>query len=284
MYLGKFYLSRLLFDNRPLLCDQTHHSTYFHSQPLFYLPLHVFGCVCFVHILTLGQDKLLAKAMKCVFLGYSQLERGYRCHSPNINCISSLLMPLSLRIPPFLLQSVLIFLMTWLFPLSYHFWIYLLLHLQMFCIDLQVYTRCPRLTSCPLLTHLVCSPPPWQWSCPLPLILHEGTCTCNLYPIYNLYLYLYFALTCLLFLFLKPSMMSTSYELKKWLLFIQMAHEIWSPYLLTSLLLVSVQFIQLRFVRMVRWTALNLIVLRMVILRYTIMISIILFLLLPRLL
>ena len=38
------------------------------NQPLYYLPPHVFGCVCFVHILTPGQDKLLAKAMKCVFL------------------------------------------------------------------------------------------------------------------------------------------------------------------------------------------------------------------------
>ena len=33
--------------------------------------------------LTLGQDKLSAKAKKCVFLGYSWLQRGYRCYSPN---------------------------------------------------------------------------------------------------------------------------------------------------------------------------------------------------------
>ena len=51
----------------------------------FYLPPCVFGCVCFVHILTPGQDKRSAKATKCVFLGYSRLQRGYRCYSPDTN-------------------------------------------------------------------------------------------------------------------------------------------------------------------------------------------------------
>ena len=55
------------------------------TQPLFYLPPRVFGCVCFVHILTPRQDKLSTKATKCVFLGYSCLQRVYRCYSPNTN-------------------------------------------------------------------------------------------------------------------------------------------------------------------------------------------------------
>ena len=59
------------------------HSILFPNQPLFCLPPCVFGCVCFVHILTPGQDKLSAKAMKCVFLGYSWLQWGYCCYSPN---------------------------------------------------------------------------------------------------------------------------------------------------------------------------------------------------------
>ena len=33
----------------------------------------------------LGQDKLSTKATKCVFLGYSHLQRGYRCYSLDIN-------------------------------------------------------------------------------------------------------------------------------------------------------------------------------------------------------
>ncbi|RVX14649.1 Retrovirus-related Pol polyprotein from transposon RE1 [Vitis vinifera] len=57
------------------------HSLLFPDQPLYFLPPRVFGCTCFVHILTPGQDKLSAKAMKCLFLGYSRLQKGYRCYS-----------------------------------------------------------------------------------------------------------------------------------------------------------------------------------------------------------
>ena len=68
-----------------VLHDQIPHSILLPTQLLFYLPPRVFGCVCFVHILTPGQDKLSAKATKCVFLGYSRLQRGYRCYSPDTN-------------------------------------------------------------------------------------------------------------------------------------------------------------------------------------------------------
>jgi len=34
-------------------------------------PPAMFGCVCFVHDLSLGLDKLSASAIKCVFLDYS---------------------------------------------------------------------------------------------------------------------------------------------------------------------------------------------------------------------
>ena len=59
------------------LHDQIPHFILFPNQPLFRLPPRVFGCVFFVHILTLGQDNLSAKATKCVFLGCSRLQRGY---------------------------------------------------------------------------------------------------------------------------------------------------------------------------------------------------------------
>ncbi|RVW88573.1 hypothetical protein CK203_032969 [Vitis vinifera] len=57
------------------------HSLLFPDQPLYFLPPRVFGCTCFVHILTPGQDKLSARATKCIFLGYSRLQKGYRCYS-----------------------------------------------------------------------------------------------------------------------------------------------------------------------------------------------------------
>ncbi|RVW93460.1 Retrovirus-related Pol polyprotein from transposon TNT 1-94 [Vitis vinifera] len=64
-----------------VLHNQIPHSLLFPDQPLYFLPPRVFGCTCFVHILTPGQDKLSAKAMKCLFLGYSRLQKGYRCYS-----------------------------------------------------------------------------------------------------------------------------------------------------------------------------------------------------------
>ena len=68
-----------------VLHDQIPHFILLLTQPLFYLPPRVFGCVCFVHILTPRQDKISAKAMKCVFLGYSRLQRGYRYYFPDTN-------------------------------------------------------------------------------------------------------------------------------------------------------------------------------------------------------
>ena len=65
-----------------MLHDQIPHSLIFLDQPLYFLPPRVFGCTCFVHILTPGQDKHFAKATKCIFLGYSRLQKGYRCYSP----------------------------------------------------------------------------------------------------------------------------------------------------------------------------------------------------------
>ena len=66
-----------------VLHDQISHPVLLPNQPLFRLPPRVFGCVCFVHILTPGQDKLSTKTTKRVFLGYSRLHKGYLCYSPN---------------------------------------------------------------------------------------------------------------------------------------------------------------------------------------------------------
>ena len=69
-----------------VLHDQIPHFVLLPNQPLFCLTPRVFSCVCFVHIFTPGQDKLSAKAAKCVFLGYSRLQRGCRCYSPDTHC------------------------------------------------------------------------------------------------------------------------------------------------------------------------------------------------------
>ena len=57
--------------------------------PSFFLPnlfisfLLVSLAVLVLFILSPGQDKLFAKATKCIFLGYSQLQKGYCCYSPD---------------------------------------------------------------------------------------------------------------------------------------------------------------------------------------------------------
>ena len=87
-FLGDVILAACCLINRvpsSVLHDQIPHSILLPTQPLFYFPPRVFGCVCFVHILTPRQDKLFAKATKCVFLGYSRLQRGYRCYSHDTN-------------------------------------------------------------------------------------------------------------------------------------------------------------------------------------------------------
>ena len=52
----------------------------FPNSPLFSLTPRIFGCVCFVHLFETGMDKLSPRAVHCVFLGYSQTQKGYKCY------------------------------------------------------------------------------------------------------------------------------------------------------------------------------------------------------------
>lgn len=60
------------------------HSILFPSSPPFSLTQKIFGCVCYVHKLGPGFDKLDPRATKCVFMGYSRTKKGYRCYSPGL--------------------------------------------------------------------------------------------------------------------------------------------------------------------------------------------------------
>jgi transposase InsO family protein len=44
--------------------------------------LKVFGCITYVHVLDELQTKLDSKAKKCVFIGYSLEQKGYKCSNP----------------------------------------------------------------------------------------------------------------------------------------------------------------------------------------------------------
>ena len=46
------------------------------------LPPKVFGCSAFVHIHQKNRTKLDPKSVKCIFLGYSTNQKGYKCYSP----------------------------------------------------------------------------------------------------------------------------------------------------------------------------------------------------------
>ena len=44
--------------------------------------LKVFGCLAYVHVPTKVRSKLDPKAEKCVFVGYSEEKKRYRCYKP----------------------------------------------------------------------------------------------------------------------------------------------------------------------------------------------------------
>ena len=47
-------------------------------------PSKIFGLVSFIHIPKQSRDKLDTRALRCVFLGYSSNQKGYKCYQPPI--------------------------------------------------------------------------------------------------------------------------------------------------------------------------------------------------------
>ena len=44
----------------------------------------VFGCTCFVRDVRPQVSKLDSKSLKCIFVGYSRVQKGYRCYCPTL--------------------------------------------------------------------------------------------------------------------------------------------------------------------------------------------------------
>jgi len=57
----------------------------FPHASLHLLPPKVFGSICFVHNFSPGLDKISARSHKCVFLGFTRSQKGYKCFSPSLN-------------------------------------------------------------------------------------------------------------------------------------------------------------------------------------------------------
>ena len=46
------------------------------------LPPKVFGCIAYVHVYSHQRSKLDACALRCVFIGYANNKKGYKCYHP----------------------------------------------------------------------------------------------------------------------------------------------------------------------------------------------------------
>ena len=71
--------SRVLQQSTPIDCLQ---QFFPHVSLRTNLILHVFGCVCFALNCRIPRDKLDPRALRCIFIGYSSTQKGYRCYYP----------------------------------------------------------------------------------------------------------------------------------------------------------------------------------------------------------
>lgn len=54
------------------------------DKPLFHIDPKTLSCTCFIHNVSPQITKLDPKSFKCIFLGYSEYQDGYRCFAPNL--------------------------------------------------------------------------------------------------------------------------------------------------------------------------------------------------------
>ena len=47
------------------------------------LPKWVFGCECYMHLYSTQTNKLAPESITCVFVGYSNTHKGYKCYYPS---------------------------------------------------------------------------------------------------------------------------------------------------------------------------------------------------------
>ena len=56
----------------------------FPNKPLFPIEPRLFGCICFIRDVRPHVSKLDPKPLKCIFLGYSRVRKGYKCYCPSL--------------------------------------------------------------------------------------------------------------------------------------------------------------------------------------------------------
>ena len=65
-----------------VLHDRIPFSGMYPDKPTFFVAPRAFSSTCFVQNLQPGLDKLESRAIKCVFVCYSQTQKGYRYFAP----------------------------------------------------------------------------------------------------------------------------------------------------------------------------------------------------------
>jgi hypothetical protein len=78
VYLLNRMSSRVLNFNTPLQALAHHVSL----LSILMLPPKIFGCVAYVHLHKNQRTKLDPCVVRCIFLGYAQHKKGYRCYDP----------------------------------------------------------------------------------------------------------------------------------------------------------------------------------------------------------
>ena len=71
--------SRVLQFKTPLHTLSQHHSL----PSLLNIPPKVFGCTCYIHVHQHQRGKMDIHAHKCLFVGYSTTQKGYKCYHPH---------------------------------------------------------------------------------------------------------------------------------------------------------------------------------------------------------
>ena len=56
----------------------------FPNKPLFRIEPRIFRCTCFVRDVSPQVSKLDHKSLKCIFLGYSRVQKKYQCYCPSL--------------------------------------------------------------------------------------------------------------------------------------------------------------------------------------------------------
>ena len=79
-----FHIVVFVINRLPTIVNPNKKSPFemFIGYTLDYSILKSFGCICDVHIPKGMRGNLAPKSEKCLFIGYSDQHKGYRCYSP----------------------------------------------------------------------------------------------------------------------------------------------------------------------------------------------------------